>query len=215
MGLGANLLLQVLDSLGVLVFAATGALAASRKQLDLVGFVFLAAITGIGGGTLRDVLLGVTPIFWIGSPLPVLVCVATGIVVFFLAPFVEHRYQALLWADAIGISGYCVMGASRALDAGASLTGAIVMGVMTASSGGIIRDIVAGEPSVLLRKEIYVTATLVGAGLFVIAIRFDLPFWPAALAGSLSAFAIRAGALAFGWTLPGYRSRPGRKFPPQ
>lgn len=214
MGLGIGLL-QVLDSIGVLVFAVTGALAASRKELDLIGFVFLAAITGIGGGTLRDVLLGVTPVFWIASPGPVLVCVAAGVAVFFLAPFVEYRYRLLLWADAIGISGYCVMGAARALDAGASPTAAIVMGVMTACFGGIIRDVVTGEPSVLLRKEIYVTATLVGAALFVLAGRLGVPFWPAAFAGSFSAFGIRAGALALGWSLPGYRSRPGREFPPR
>jgi len=214
MGLGFGIL-QALDLLGVLVFAATGALAASRKELDLVGFVFLAAITGIGGGTLRDVLLGETPVFWIGAPGPLLVCAATGIAVYFIAPFVEHRYRLLLWADAIGISGYCVMGAARALQAGASPTGAIVMGIMTASFGGIIRDIVAGEPSVLLRKEIYVTATLAGAALFVGAQSLGLPFWPSAVAGALIAFAIRAGALAFGWTLPGYRSRPGRDFPPR
>lgn len=214
MASGINLL-GILDGLGVLVFALTGALAASRKQLDLVGFVFLAAITGVGGGTLRDVLLGATPVFWIASPGPVLICVAAGGVVFFLAPFVEHRYRLLLWADAVGISGYCVMGAARAIDAGASVTAAIVMGAMTATFGGIIRDIVAGEPSVLLRKEIYVTATLIGAALFVFAGRFGVPFWPAALAGSLTAFAIRAGALAFGWSLPGYRSRPGRDFPPR
>ncbi|MCX5513835.1 trimeric intracellular cation channel family protein [Kaistia algarum] len=214
MDLGFSLL-QVLDIIGVAVFAATGALAASRKELDIVGFVFLAAITGIGGGTLRDVLLGETPVFWIRSPQPVLVCVAAGVAVYFLAPFIEYRYRLLLWADAIGISGYCVMGASRALEAGASPTGAIVMGIMTASFGGIIRDIVVGEPSVLLRKEIYVTATLAGAAFFVIAVRTGLPFWPAAFGGSLIAFAIRAGALAFGWTLPGYRSRPGRDFPPR
>ncbi len=206
--------LQVLDLLGVVVFAVTGALAASRKELDLVGFVFLAAITGVGGGTLRDVILGATPVFWIREPLPAILCALSGIAVFFVAPFLEYRYRVLLWADAIGISGYCVMGAARALDAGASPFGAVVMGVMTASFGGIIRDIVAGEPSVLLRKEIYVTATLVGAALFVVLLKVGVPFWPAALAGSASAFAVRAGALWFGWTLPTYRSRPGREFPP-
>ncbi len=207
--------LQALDSIGVVVFAVTGALAASRKELDLVGFVFLAAITGIGGGTLRDVILGETPVFWIREPLPAILCALTGVVVFFVAPFLEYRYRVLLWADAIGISGYCVMGAARALDAGASPFGAVVMGVMTASFGGIIRDIVAGEPSVLLRKEIYVTATVVGAGLFVVTLRMGLPFWPAALLGVAAAFAVRAGALSLGWTLPTYRSRPGRDVWPE
>lgn len=214
MGLDVSLL-QALDSIGVIVFAVTGALAASRKELDLVGFIFLAAITGVGGGTLRDVILGETPVFWIREPQPVILCALAGLAVFFVAPFVEYRYQALLWADAIGISGYCVMGASRALDAGASPFGAVVMGVMTASFGGIIRDIIAGEPSVLLRKEIYVTATVVGAALFVTAVRWGMPFWPSAFLGGFAAFGVRAGALRFGWTLPTYRSRPGRDFPPR
>ncbi|WEK51068.1 MAG: trimeric intracellular cation channel family protein [Candidatus Kaistia colombiensis] len=208
-------LLYSLNLIGVFVFALTGALAASRKQLDIVGFAFLASITGVGGGTLRDVILGATPVFWITQPAPLVLCVATAAVVYFLAPFVEYRYRLLLWADAVGISGYCVMGASRALDAGASPFSAVVMGVVTATFGGIIRDIVAGEPSVILRKEIYVTATVAGATLFVLAILFGAPFWPAALLGAISAFIVRAGALAFGWTLPIYRSRPGRAFPPR
>jgi len=208
-------LLYSLDLIGVFVFAVTGALAASRRQLDLVGFVFLAAMTGVGGGTIRDVILGATPVFWITQPAPVVLCALTGVIVFFLAPFIEYRYRLLLWADAIGISGYCVMGAARALDAGASPFGAVVMGVVTATFGGIIRDIVTGEPSVLLRKEIYVTATVVGAALFVLASDLGLPFWPAAFLGAISAFIVRAGALIFGWTLPTYRSRAGRAFPPR
>jgi uncharacterized membrane protein YeiH len=207
-------LLQALDLAGVIVFAVTGALAASRKELDLLSFMFFAAITGVGGGTLRDVVLGQGPVFWIRDPLPVIVCVLTGSAVYFIAPFIEYRYRLLLWADALGISGYCVMGAARALDVGASAFGAVVMGVMTASFGGIIRDVIAGEPSVLLRREVYITATVVGAALFVIGQRLGVPFWPSAFAGAFSAFGVRAGALAFGWTLPTYRSRPGRPFPP-
>ena len=206
-------LLQALDYAGVVVFAASGALAASRKELDLVGFVFLAAITGVGGGTLRDVVLGHTPVFWIATPQPVILCTITALAVFFVAPHIEHRYRWLLWADAIGISGYCVMGASRGLDAGASPFAAIILGVMSATFGGIIRDIVAGEPSVVMRREIYVTATLAGATLFVVASRFGVPYWPAAVLGSAAAFLVRAGALTFGWTMPSYRSRPGRDIP--
>lgn len=203
-------LFQLLDAVGVVVFAISGALAASRKELDLIGFVFFASITGVGGGTLRDVVLGQTPVFWITTPLPVILCTLTAVAVYFIAPFIEYRYRVLLWADAVGIAGYCVMGASRGLAAGASPYAAIILGILSASFGGIIRDIVAGEPSVLLRKEIYVTATLVGATLFVVASRLGLPYWPSALAGGMAAFAVRAGALYFGWTFPTFRSRPGR-----
>ncbi|MBB5754083.1 trimeric intracellular cation channel family protein [Prosthecomicrobium pneumaticum] len=201
--------LAVLDLVGVAVFAATGALAASRRQLDPVGFAFLAALTGVGGGTVRDLLLGRT-VFWIAQPTPVALCIAVAAAVFFTAHLVESRYRLLLWADAVGIAGYCVLGAARALEAAASPLAAILLGMVTATFGGILRDVLAGEPSVLMRKEIYVTATLAGAGLFVGLVEFGVPFWPAALAGAAACFLVRAGALHFGWTLPTYRSRPGR-----
>ena len=96
----------LLDYAGVAVFAATGALAASRKQLDIIGFLFLAAVTGTGGGTLRDVLLGHLPVFWVANPAYMLVCAAIGVIVFFTAHLVESRYRLLLWLDAVGLAAY-------------------------------------------------------------------------------------------------------------
>ncbi|MBB4065879.1 trimeric intracellular cation channel family protein [Gellertiella hungarica] len=203
-------LLEFLDYSGVAVFAATGALAASRKELDLIGFLFLAAVTGIGGGTLRDLILGQAPVFWVMRPTYVVVCVAMGVLVFFTAHLFESRYRLLVWLDAIGLSAYCVMGAAKGLAATASPTVAIVTGTMTAAFGGILRDILANEPSVLLRPEIYVTAALSGAALFTLSSEMGAPLWLASLAGAILAFGVRGGALAFGWTFPPYKARPGR-----
>jgi uncharacterized membrane protein YeiH len=203
-------LVQFLDYAGVAVFAATGALAASRKQLDIIGFLFLASLTGIGGGTLRDIILGDTPVFWIRDSLYLAVCAAVAVVVYLAAPLVEYRYRLLLWLDAIGLSAYCVMGAAKGLAAGAPPLVAVVTGMMTATFGGILRDVISGEPSVLLRREIYVTAALAGAATYVVLELLSAPIAVSATAGTAIAFGIRGGALRYGWTLPGYRHRSGR-----
>ena len=204
--------LQLLDYAGVAVFAATGALAASRKELDIIGFVFFAAITGMGGGTVRDVVLN-SPVFWTLNPAYVLVCVAVAIVVFFTAPMLESRYRLLLWLDAVGLAAYSVLGAALGLSVTGSPVVALVTGMMTATVGGIIRDVLAGEPSVLLRPEVYVTAALTGAAVYTALSYFGVDRAIAAGVGVLAAFLVRGGALRFGWSFPRYKSRPGR--PPE
>jgi uncharacterized membrane protein YeiH len=203
-------ILELLDYTGVAVFAATGALSASRKQLDIIGFVFLAAATGIGGGTFRDVILGATPVFWVVNPTYLLVCVAVALIVFVLSHRIESRYRLLLWLDAMGLSAYCVMGAAKGLAATGSPTVAITTGVLTASFGGILRDLLANEPSVLLRPEVYVTAALAGAAGFTAAMAAGAPLWAASAIGIGTAFVVRGGALRFGWRFPVYKPRPGR-----
>lgn len=205
--------LEWLDYAGVAVFAATGALAASRKQLDFIGFIFLAAVTGTGGGTVRDLLLGATPVFWVVNPVYLLVCALVAIFVFFTAHLFESRYKLLLWLDAGGLAAYSVMGAAKGLAASGSMTVAIVTGMLTATFGGILRDVLTGEPSVLMRPEIYLTAALLGAGVFVTADYFDLPLYLASALGVTAAFVLRAGALRFSWTFSPYKSRAGR--PPE
>lgn len=206
-------LLEGLDYAGVAVFAATGALAASRKQLDMIGFVFLAAVTGIGGGTFRDIVLGATPVFWVQKPLYLIVCVAVAVIVYFTAHLVESRYRLLLWFDAIGLSAYAVMGAAKGLALTGSPTVAMVTGMMTATFGGILRDLLAGEPSVLMRPEIYLTAALAGSGVYVAATLLSAPLLAASAAGVITAFAVRGGALRYGWAFLPYKPRPGR--PPE
>lgn len=203
-------ILLFLDYAGVAVFAATGALAASRKQLDIIGFLFLAGITGIGGGTLRDIVLGATPVFWVANPAYVLVTAAVAVLVFFSAHLVESRYRVLLWFDATGLAAYSVMGAAKGLAATGSPTVAVVTGMLTATFGGVLRDLLSGEPSVLMRPEIYVTAAMAGAATFTAIDLSGAGTIVAATVGMFVAFAVRGGALYFGWTFPPYKSRPGR-----
>jgi len=202
--------IALLDYAGVAVFAATGALAASRKQLDIIGFLFLASVTGIGGGTFRDVILNL-PVFWIANSSYVLICAAVAVLVFFSAHRVESRWKLLLWLDAIGLAAFSVMGAAKGLVITGSPVVATITGVLTATFGGILRDLLAGEPSVLLRPEIYVTAALAGAALFTLGDLAGLPAFAAGLIGFAAAFLVRGGALKFGWTFPAYKSRPGRR----
>lgn len=202
--------LLILDFAGVAVFAATGALAASRKQLDIVGFIFLASITGIGGGTLRDLLLGKLPVFWIEKPAFIAICVMVALTIFFSAHLIESRYRLLLWLDALGLAAYSVMGTLIGLDYGISPYAAIVTGIMTATFGGIFRDVIAGEKSVLLRDEIYISAALLGAASFAVLMEFGLNKTLAMIIAVSLAFALRAAALLFGWTTPRYKSRKGR-----
>jgi len=202
--------LMLLDYAGVAVFAATGALAASRKQLDMIGFLFFAGITGTGGGTLRDLVLGL-PVFWVVNPAYVIVSAAVGVLVFFTAHLVESRYRLLLWLDAIGLSAYGVLGAAKGLAASGSVPVALITGMMTATFGGILRDLLAGEPSVLLRSEIYVTAALAGAAVYVAAVLLGLAVIPAAALAFTAAFIVRGGGMRYGWSIPRYKPRPGRK----
>ena len=201
--------ITLLDYAGVTVFAATGALAASRKQLDIIGYLFLASVTGIGGGTFRDLILGV-PVFWVGNRVYVLICALVAVAVFFTAHRVESRYKLLLWLDAVGIAAFSVMGAAKGLALTGSPVVAIVTGVLTATFGGILRDLLAGEPSVLLKPEIYVSAALAGAAVFTLGDLAGLPPLLSDMAGFATAFAVRGGALRFGWAFPAYKSRPGR-----
>ena len=203
-------ILPLLDYAGVAVFAATGALAASRRQLDLIGFIFLAIVTGVGGGTLRDLILGQTPVFWVYEPNYLIVSAATAVAVYFTAHLVWSRYVWLLWLDAIGLSSYCVIGAAKGLALGVPAPIAVVTGVMTATFGGILRDIVTGEPSVLMRREIYLTAALAGASAYTLLSMSGAPDAPATLISALAAFLVRGGALFYGWKFPVYRAREGR-----
>lgn len=201
--------IEGLDYAGVALFAATGALAASRKQLDVIGFLFLGAATGIGGGTVRDLVLDV-PVFWVVQPVHLLVCAAVAVLVYFTAPAIEQRYRLLLWLDAVALAAYGVFGAYKGLVVTGSATVAVVMGMMTGTLGGIIRDVIAGEPSVLMRQEVYVAAAMAGALVFVAAAAAGLALPVAAGLGGVLALAVRGGALWFRWNLPAYRPRPGR-----
>ena len=200
------------DMAGVAVFAASGALVASRKEMDLVGFGLIATVTGVGGGTLRDLLLD-RPVFWLEQPVYLLLCVTVASVLFFIAPRLERRYPVLLWADAVGLSVFAVLGAALALKAGFGLVTAVVMGVMTATFGGLIRDVLCNEIPLILRREIYATAAAFGAASYVGLSLLPMPTWVAEAGGLVACLVLRSLGLSLGLSLPTYRPRAGRHYP--
>lgn len=205
------LLVHALDMVGVGVFAATGALVASRKQMDIIGFALLATVTGVGGGTVRDLVLD-RPVFWIVDQSYLVVCLAIAALSFFTAHLLQRRYVALLWMDAAGLAAYGVLGADIAIKSGAPPLAAIVLGVMTGTFGGMIRDVISLETPLVLRQEIYATAALGAACVYVGGLLAGLPPVAAAALGVAVGFGLRAGAIAREWQLPRYRSRAGRDY---
>lgn len=195
------------DLLGVAVFAISGALAAADRRLDILGFVLFGTITGVGGGTLRDLLLNTDQVFWFTDTRYLWVCIAASAAAWFAAPWLASANRALLWADALGLALFSVMGTMKALQWQAPAIVAIGMGMMTASFGSLIRDSLLGREPVLLGPDIYVTAALLGAVSYVVlaAQVATAPFaMPIAIA---LAFALRAAALLMNLQLPKYRSQ--------
>jgi len=200
---------ELLDYASVLVFALTGALVASRAQLDLVGFAFVACLTAVGGGTVRDVLLDRNPVFWIGEPFYILIAVLAAVVVFFSAHLMESRYRWLVWLDSFALAVAVPAGVSAGLSMDQALPVVVIMGMVTGCLGGLMRDVVCNEvPLVLTQGELYATAAFAGA---VAAVVVDVVSGTAGLAlvvcGGVT-WALRAGSLALGWRLPVYKGRP-------
>ncbi|MCR0983538.1 trimeric intracellular cation channel family protein [Roseomonas populi] len=198
-----DLALEALGWIGTAAFATAGALTAARKRMDPVGFLLVAGVTAFGGGALRDLLLGL-PVAWLSRPDLALLAAICALAVFFAAPRVERRVALLLWADAAGMAVFAVLGAEAAARAGAATWVCVLMGVMTASFGGLIRDVICGEIPLILRREIYATAAAAGAGLFLALHAMGADRTIAVGAGGLAAFLIRAAALGGGWSLPAY-----------
>ena len=203
--------LLALDYAAALIFALTGALTASRAQLDIIGFFFLASLTAVGGGTLRDLILNRDMVFWVADPTPLAIACAAALVVFFTAHLLESRLKVLIWLDALALGVAVAAGAGVAMAMDQSVPIVLVMGVATGTFGGLMRDVVANEvPLVLKQGELYVTAALAGAGAALIAGAFlGHPLAPS-LAAIVTAFGLRAGSLLFGWRLPVYKPRPPR-----
>jgi uncharacterized membrane protein YeiH len=186
------------------VFAVSGALLAAEKRQTLVTFIFFAVVTGVGGGTVRDLLIG-APVFWIGDNAVLLICLAAALFAWF-APSGLWKGRALIWSDAAGLAAYSAYGAAKGMAFGVAPLPAIGMGVLTGCLGGIIRDVLAGEPSILMRAELYVTAAALSAGLLVALMFLGCPATLAAAIAIPAGFALRAGAIVYGWALPTYRS---------
>ena len=200
-----------LDYGSVLVFALTGALVASRQQLDITGFIFMAALTAVGGGTVRDLVLGRDPVSWVQQPGLIVTATVAAFIVYWTAPFLESRYRWLLWLDAIALGVAVPAGVGVALAVGQGPIIVVIAGVITGCMGGLIRDVVGNEvPLILKGSELYLTAAFGGALVGVLLVWLGLPR-PVALFGCGTAtFILRAGAMIRGWSLPAYRPRPPR-----
>lgn len=199
-----------LDYASVFVFALTGALVASRSQLDLIGFIFIACLTAVGGGTVRDVLLD-RSVFWVIEPSFVAVASVAAVFVFLTAHLLESRLKAIFWLDALALAIAVPAGVAAALGMGALWPVVVIMGVATGCFGGLMRDVVCNEvPLVLKQGELYVTCAVAGAAFALALISLGYPLGLALVGCGAVTFALRAGSLAFGWRLPVYKSRPPR-----
>lgn len=196
-------LLDWLDLVGVAVFALSGALIAARERQTFVTMAFFALVTGVGGGTVRDVMIGI-PAFWVSDAWIAAICLGVAM----LCWYTPHRWwegRLLEFADGAGLTAYAVIGTAKALAYGVTPVPAVLMGIITGTAGGIIRDVIAGRPSILMRPEMYVTAAALSAMLTVIfaeieAIPRSIGWTVAAVAG----FALRAAAIRYRLELPAY-----------
>lgn len=193
-----------LDLFGIAVFAATGALAAARRGQTFVTLAFFALVTGVGGGTIRDLLIG-APVFWVHDTSVAALCLGVALAMWF-TPVRWWTGTMFDWLDAAGLAAYAAFGAAKALGYGIPPIPAMVMGVVTACSGGIIRDVLAGEPSILMRPELYVTAAALAATLQVGLMLAGMPIFAAGMIAATAGFALRGAAIHWRLGLPAYRA---------
>jgi uncharacterized membrane protein YeiH len=196
-------ILDFLDMAGIAVFALSGALLAAVRKQTLVTFLFFAVVTGVGGGTVRDLLIG-APVFWVRENWTLLICFGAALAVWLL-PARLWKGGALLWCDAAGLAAFSAYGAAKGLAFGLAPIPAFGMGVVTGCVGGIVRDVLAGEPSILMRRELYVTAAALSAALLVGLTLAGVPGGIAGLIAAAAGFALRGAAIRRGWSLPAYR----------
>ncbi|RJY08910.1 trimeric intracellular cation channel family protein [Aurantiacibacter aquimixticola] len=195
-------LLDVLDILGVAVFALSGALLAAKDRQTFVTMVFFALMTGVGGGTVRDLLIG-APVFWISDPWIAFACFAVALLTW-MTPTRWWEGKLLEFADGAGLTGYAVLGAAKALSYGVPPVPAVLMGVVTGCVGGIIRDVVAGRPSIIVGPELYITAATLSAALCVLGEVIGLPRIPVWIAAGTAGFLLRSAAIHWKLALPAY-----------
>jgi uncharacterized membrane protein YeiH len=191
-----------LNVFGLFVFAVSGGLTALRNDLDILSVMMTAFVTGVGGGTIRDVLLGEFPVWWIRDSGAVWICIAGAIAAMAAQPFFASRLKALIWADALGLAVFSILGTQAAMSAEAPAVIAIFLGAVSATFGGLIRDILLNEPSLFMKQDVYVTAALAGGGAYVGMIELGVSGAVAAPFAALIAFAIRAAAILFNISVP-------------
>lgn len=198
-----GVVLPWLDLFGIAGFAATGALLATARAQTFVTAAFFALVTGLGGGTMRDLLIG-APVWWVHHPFIAALCLGVSALIW-ITPRRWWDGRALDWLDAVGLAAYAVFGAAKSLSFGIPPVPAALMGVLTACAGGILRDVLAGEPSILMRPELYVTAAALASASYVALILLGLPPYGAAIPAAAAGFALRAAAIVWQIKLPAYR----------
>ena len=201
---------------GDVVFSVSGALTAARYRMDVLGFVLVGTITGIGGGTTRDLLLGRT-VWWTQDPFELLLCMAAALATFC---FIRHdlsQRRRMIWSDALGLSAFAVVGCHVALEFGASPLIAVFMGMVTATGGGVIRDVLTNTQPMILCGQPYATAALLGAGSYALMYELGAPALLSELVAVSAAFALRASAIIFDIRMgpPGEFLRLGRQLTKQ
>ena len=198
----------LLDLAGTAVFALTGALLAARLRQTFVTMAFFALVTGVGGGTVRDLMIG-APVFWVRDPWVAPLCLGVALLAWFTPRRLwakdDRQFQLLEWLDAAGLAAFATLGAAKSLAFGIEPVPAALMGVITGCVGGIVRDVLAGRPSILMRPELYVTAAALSASLGVAGKLAGLPDAATWTIAVLAGFALRGAALTWGLKLPGHR----------
>lgn len=197
-------MLYALELFGVCVFAMAGAIEAARNRFDLFGVLVLAFVSALGGGTLRDLLLDRAPLSWVADTGLAYVALVSGFGMFLLAKFVRIPFRALLYADAFGLAAFTVSGTQLAMNQQAPPLVAVMMGMATGIFGGIIRDIMANEIPLIFRRDVYATASLLGALWVYWSQMFGLETGPALTAGFLLVIVIRFAAIHWQLSLPGF-----------
>ncbi len=196
-----SMLLLVLDLVGIAVFATAGALSGISKRLDLFGVVVIAGVTSLGGGFVRDVLLGDTPPVALRDWRYLVAPIPAALVVFFRASGVRRLRRSLLALDALGLGLFAVAGTEKALRSGLGVLASIGIGVIAGVGGGVIRDVLLREIPIILRKEIYATAAILGGVVVAVGDRFDFRRTPVAIAGVVVVGLVRVLSLRRGWNV--------------
>ncbi|MFO8079312.1 MAG: trimeric intracellular cation channel family protein [Armatimonadota bacterium] len=197
-----TIILQSLDYLGTFAFGVSGAMVAVRKKMDVFGVVVLAMVTAIGGGTVRDLLLARTPNFWIEDPTYIYLAIIAGLIPFIAYHAVERGMTALIFFDAVGLGAFTVIGAWLGIEADVAGIAVVVLATLTGIGGGMMRDVLAREVPIVLREEIYASACIAGAAVFLLAIRQGAPVDVAAPITVVLVVVIRMLSHAYKWELP-------------
>ncbi|HEY5512581.1 MAG TPA: trimeric intracellular cation channel family protein [Geomonas sp.] len=195
-------IMYAFDLLGTVAFAASGALAGVRRRMDLLGVIVLGIVTATGGGVVRDLLLNDTPPFCFKNELYLYLALAASIVVFLTPRSFERMRRAMLLLDALGLGTFLVIGTSKALAFHLGFMGAVIMGVMTATCGGLIRDVLSNEIPLILQREIYASACVAGGALFYLLYHAAVPTATNLTVSALVVITIRCAAILKGWELP-------------